>query len=330
MRSVAIPPGGVAEDARDLAADASGNILVYNGTFDPYLSTYDRQHLEPHHLLRLEHRQQRQLRRHRPLWQLRLRHGHEYRRQRPTRPRASFASTAPTARPRASPPTIDFIDLTVGGDNKLYALTAARKIYVYDPNTLAQSANHHATHQDQQRHAGLPRHRRQRLGADFRCHLGQDGPPLQQQRHRAGQRHPDQHRHRRTHRHRRLRRRQARGRLALRPRHPDDRGLHRHHHFSAGSNPVFVAFALPTLSISDASVTEGNSGTVDATFTVTLSATSGQTCHRQLRDRQRHCQAGSDFTGVSGTLTFAPGETSKTITVSVLADTIDELTKPSW
>src|SRR5437868_5038637 len=40
VRSVAIPPGGVAEDARDLAADANGNILAYNGTFDPYLSTY--------------------------------------------------------------------------------------------------------------------------------------------------------------------------------------------------------------------------------------------------------------------------------------------------
>src|SRR5262249_18284514 len=40
VRSLAIPPGGPAEDARDLVADSSGNILVYNGTFSPYLSTY--------------------------------------------------------------------------------------------------------------------------------------------------------------------------------------------------------------------------------------------------------------------------------------------------
>src|SRR5262245_37272750 len=40
VRSVAIPPGGPAEDARDLVSDPSGNVLVFNGTNDPYLSTY--------------------------------------------------------------------------------------------------------------------------------------------------------------------------------------------------------------------------------------------------------------------------------------------------
>ena len=40
VSSVGIPPGGTAENARDLVADGSGNVLVYNGTFDPYLSTY--------------------------------------------------------------------------------------------------------------------------------------------------------------------------------------------------------------------------------------------------------------------------------------------------
>jgi len=40
VQAVEIPPAGAWEDARDLVADAAGNILVYNGTFDPYLSTY--------------------------------------------------------------------------------------------------------------------------------------------------------------------------------------------------------------------------------------------------------------------------------------------------
>ena len=46
--------------------------------------------------------------------------------------------------------------------------------------------------------------------------------------------------------------------------------------------------APPTLSIDDVSVTEGNAGTTTATFTVTLSAASGQTRDGRLGHRQRH------------------------------------------
>ena len=66
----------------------------------------------------------------------------------------------------------------------------------------------------------------------------------------------------------------------------------------------------PTLSINDVTVTEGNSGTTAVAFTVTLSAASGQTGHRQLRHRQRHRHGRRATTRrASGTLTFAPGET---------------------
>src|SRR5438105_3315235 len=42
VQQATIPPGGLAEDARDLVADPNtGSVLVYNGTNDPYLSTYD-------------------------------------------------------------------------------------------------------------------------------------------------------------------------------------------------------------------------------------------------------------------------------------------------
>src|SRR4051794_29640615 len=42
VRQATIPAGGAtAEDARDIVADPStGSVLVYNGTNDPYLSTY--------------------------------------------------------------------------------------------------------------------------------------------------------------------------------------------------------------------------------------------------------------------------------------------------
>jgi hypothetical protein len=81
----------------------------------------------------------------------------------------------------------------------------------------------------------------------------------------------------------------------------------------------------PTLSINDATVTEGNSGTSNATFTVTLSATSTSavTVKYDTADGTA-TTAGSDYQSASGTLTFAPGDTSKTITVAVNGDTTPE------
>ena len=55
------------------------------------------------------------------------------------------------------------------------------------------------------------------------------------------------------------------------------------------------------------SVTEGDTGTVAATFTVTLSAVSGRAGHGRLRDGQRHGRRAGDYTAASGTLTFAAG-----------------------
>ena len=80
----------------------------------------------------------------------------------------------------------------------------------------------------------------------------------------------------------------------------------------------------PTVSINDASVTEGNTGTVNAIFTVTLSAASGQPVTVNYSTANGTATAGSDFQNASGTLTFAPGETSRTITVAVLGDQMFE------
>lgn len=81
---------------------------------------------------------------------------------------------------------------------------------------------------------------------------------------------------------------------------------------------------LPSLSISDATVTEGNAGTVNAVFTVTLSAASTQTVTVSYATANVTAMAGSDYVAASGTLTFAPGTTSQTLTVAVNGDTVFE------
>jgi hypothetical protein len=83
--------------------------------------------------------------------------------------------------------------------------------------------------------------------------------------------------------------------------------------------------ATPSLVINNVSVTEPNSGSIDAVFTVTLSTVSGRTVTvNYATGNNTSAVAGSDFTATSGTLTFAPGTTSQTISVPVLGDVLNE------
>jgi len=79
-----------------------------------------------------------------------------------------------------------------------------------------------------------------------------------------------------------------------------------------------------TISIADATVVEGNSGTTAATFPVTLSIPSAQTVTVQYATGDGTAQGGVDFQNASGTVTFQPGETSKSIAVNVIGDTLFE------
>ncbi|MGH8245378.1 MAG: Calx-beta domain-containing protein, partial [Gammaproteobacteria bacterium] len=81
---------------------------------------------------------------------------------------------------------------------------------------------------------------------------------------------------------------------------------------------------MPALSINDQTVTEGNAGTVNAVFTVTLSFASGQTVTVNYATANGTASAGSDYTGVSGTLTFGPGSTIQNITVPITGDLVNE------
>lgn len=81
---------------------------------------------------------------------------------------------------------------------------------------------------------------------------------------------------------------------------------------------------LSSLAITDQTVDEGNTGTVDAIFEVTLSPASAQTVSVDYTTTDGTAVSGNDYTAISDTLTFDPGETSKFITVTVSGDRIDE------
>lgn len=83
--------------------------------------------------------------------------------------------------------------------------------------------------------------------------------------------------------------------------------------------------APASLSISDASITEGNAGTSNLAFTVTLSRAVSNTVSVQFQSADGTASvAGGDFQSASGTLSFAPGETSKTVNVQINGDLIVE------
>ena len=67
-------------------------------------------------------------------------------------------------------------------------------------------------------------------------------------------------------------------------------------------------------------VVEGDTGTKAAVFTVTLTPASSQIVTVDYATADQSAQAGTDYTSTQGTLTFAPGDTTKAITVPVLGD----------
>ena len=76
------------------------------------------------------------------------------------------------------------------------------------------------------------------------------------------------------------------------------------------------------LSVDDASVSEGPGATL--AFAVTLDRTRDREVRVKYATSDGTATQGEDYTGVSGTLRFAPGETSKTVSVAVLDDAHDE------
>lgn len=82
--------------------------------------------------------------------------------------------------------------------------------------------------------------------------------------------------------------------------------------------------AAPTAVINDVTVTEGDVGTTAATFTVSLLQPSALPATVSYSTSSGSAQLGTDFQNASGTITFAPGETTKTITINVNGDSAVE------
>lgn len=74
------------------------------------------------------------------------------------------------------------------------------------------------------------------------------------------------------------------------------------------------------LAVADASVLEGDRGTRTVAVAVTLSQSSDAVVTVNYATTNGTALAKSDYTATSGTLTFQPGETSRTISVSIKGD----------
>jgi hypothetical protein len=80
----------------------------------------------------------------------------------------------------------------------------------------------------------------------------------------------------------------------------------------------------PSISISDAAVTEGNAGITTASFTASLSNLSSQSISVNYATAGNTATSGNDFVATSGVATIAPGLHSTTVNITVNGDTIFE------
>ncbi len=96
--------------------------------------------------------------------------------------------------------------------------------------------------------------------------------------------------------------------------------------FAINNAILFAVGQRPSISIGDVSLVEGNAGTTDAVFTVSLSSSTAEQVTVNFTTNPNGAAAGSDYQTTSGVLTFAPatslaaGSTMQTITVPINGD----------
>jgi hypothetical protein len=81
---------------------------------------------------------------------------------------------------------------------------------------------------------------------------------------------------------------------------------------------------VPSLSINDVTVMEGNAGLTDAVFTVSLSRPSNQIVTFDVLTANDSAASPDDYLAVSGTLSIAPGQTSVAVRIPVVGDALEE------
>lgn len=80
----------------------------------------------------------------------------------------------------------------------------------------------------------------------------------------------------------------------------------------------------PRVTIADATVAEGNAGTRNLTFTLTLLGNATKPVSVSYATADLTATAGSDYIARSGTVTFAPGVQTRTVSVAIKGDTAVE------
>jgi urease beta subunit len=91
-----------------------------------------------------------------------------------------------------------------------------------------------------------------------------------------------------------------------------------------GQAVVSVADDEPRISVGDVYAAEGNSGATPFAFTVSLSVPYDRPVSVDYATADGSATAGSDYAAATGTVTFEPGETSRTVTVDVSGDRVVE------
>ena len=81
------------------------------------------------------------------------------------------------------------------------------------------------------------------------------------------------------------------------------------------------------MSINDVTGTEGNTGAVNATFTVSLLVVYDVAVTVHYQTASGSATAGSDYAAASGDVILAAGQTTKTFTVAVIGDRSAEPTE---
>lgn len=91
------------------------------------------------------------------------------------------------------------------------------------------------------------------------------------------------------------------------------------------SRALLAVAPLPTISIADAGVVEGNFGSKSLSFLVSLSSAATQTTTVQFQTQDGTATtADADYTGIAGTLTFRSGQRTAVASVAVRGDTTIE------
>jgi Calx-beta domain len=87
---------------------------------------------------------------------------------------------------------------------------------------------------------------------------------------------------------------------------------------------VAAAPVIPEVSVAPASAPEGNEGTTVLSLPVTLSAATTETVSVKYATRDGTATAGSDYVAANGMLVFKPGETAKSVGITVKGDSAVE------